>query len=127
MSRTPRLFLVLGAACAALAVAAGAFGAHALRDAVPPERLATWATAAHYGLAHALALVLTGLVAERAPGRLVRAAGWLFLAGIALFSGSLYALVLLDAPVLGAVTPLGGAAFIAGWGCLAAGVTRYGR
>ena len=119
---TGRPFLVLGAVSGALAVAAGAFGAHALEGAVPPERLVTWGTAAHYGLAHALALLLAGLVAEGRPGRLVRAAGWLFLAGLVLFSGSLYALVLLDAPALGRVTPLGGLAFIVGWGCLAAGV-----
>lgn len=118
MDRTLRLFVALGALSGALAVAAGAFGAHALEGAVPPGRLATWATAAHYHLAHALALVLVGLVATHVPGRLVQVAGWLFLAGTVLFAGSLYALVLLEAPALGAVTPLGGAAFIAGWGCL---------
>jgi uncharacterized membrane protein YgdD (TMEM256/DUF423 family) len=94
---------------------------------VPPERLATWTTGEHYGLAHALALVAAGLLLERAPGRLVRAAGWLFLAGIVLFSGSLYALVLLDLPALGAVTPFGGLAFIAGWLCLGAGAWGKGR
>ena len=107
-------------------MAAGAFGAHALEGAVTPERLATWATGAHYGLVHALALVLTGLVTERHPGRLTWVAGGLFLAGIVLFAGSLWALVLLDAPALGAVTPFGGVAFIAGWGCLAAGMGRGG-
>ncbi|HLT46555.1 MAG TPA: DUF423 domain-containing protein [Rubricoccaceae bacterium] len=124
MDRSSRLFVGLGAVSGALAVAAGAFGAHALEGAVAAERLATWATAAHYHLAHALALVAAGLVAAHRPGRLVRAAGWLFLAGTVLFAGSLYALVLLDLPALGAVTPLGGVAFIAGWGCLAAGVWR---
>ena len=121
-----RLFVFLGALSGALAVAAGAFGAHALREAVPPERLATWQTAAHYHLVHALALVAVGLAAAHIPGGLVRAAGWLFLAGTVLFAGSLYALVLLDLPVLGAVTPLGGGAFIAGWGCLAAGAWGKG-
>jgi uncharacterized membrane protein YgdD (TMEM256/DUF423 family) len=124
MDRTARLFVLLGAVGGAVAVAAGAFGAHALREAVPPERLATWATAAHYGLAHALALILTGLVAGRQPARPVRAAGWLFLAGIVLFSGSLYALVLLEAPLLGAITPFGGVAFIAGWLLLGMGAWR---
>jgi uncharacterized membrane protein YgdD (TMEM256/DUF423 family) len=122
--RPDRLFLALGALSGALAVATGAFGAHALDGAVPPARVATWDTAAHYHLAHALALVLAGLVAAHAPGRLVRAAGWLFLAGTVLFAGSLYALVLLDLPALGAVTPLGGVAFIVGWACLAAGAWR---
>jgi uncharacterized membrane protein YgdD (TMEM256/DUF423 family) len=120
-ARPARLLLAAAGVSGALAVAAGAFGAHALEGAVPAERLATWATAAHYHLAHAIALGLAGLVAGHRPGRLVHAAGGLFLAGTVLFAGSLYALVLLDLPVLGAVTPLGGAAFIAGWGCLAAG------
>ena len=102
-----------------LMVAAGAFGAHALDGAVPPERLEVWRTAATYGQVHALAAVLAALLAGQAGSRLARRTGWLFLLGVALFSGSLVALVLLDAPVLGAVTPLGGVAFLAGWGALA--------
>ncbi|MDX1420589.1 MAG: DUF423 domain-containing protein [Rubricoccaceae bacterium] len=105
----------------ALAVAAGAFGAHALEGAVPDERLATWATAAHYHAVHALALVATGAAAARLAGSWMRAAGWLFAVGIVLFAGSLYLLVWLDLPALGAATPLGGVAFLAGWGCLGAG------
>ena len=117
--------LVAAAAVAGgLAVAAGAFGAHALADAVPAARLEVWRTAASYGQVHALAAVLAALVAgqagvQRAGARWALRAGWLFLAGVALFSGSLVALVLLDLPVLGAVTPLGGVAFLAGWGALA--------
>lgn len=92
---------------AAIAVAAGAFGAHALAS---HPRLDTWKTAALYHLFHAVALAIPGLpVATR----------WCFLVGIALFAGSLYALVILDAPWLGAVTPLGGVAFILGWISLA--------
>ena len=112
-----RRLLVAAALSGAVAVAAGAFGAHGLRDAVTPERLDVWRTGAAYHLAHALA----GLFAAHAgqTSRWSRRAGALFLAGTVLFSGSLYALVLLDAGWLGAVTPLGGVALIAGWLCLA--------
>ncbi|NNF59324.1 MAG: DUF423 domain-containing protein [Rhodothermaceae bacterium] len=127
MKHRARLFVVLGAVSAATAVAAGAFGAHALADAVTPERLATFQTGADYHLAHALALIAVGLTARRWGHPAVTAAGWLFLVGAVLFAGSLYALVLTDTPVLGAVTPLGGVAFIAGWLCLALGVWRTHR
>lgn len=120
----PRLLLAVGAVSGAIAVATGAFGAHGLVSLVTPERLATFRTGASYHLAHALAVVLAALVAAHVPGRAVRAAGWLFIAGTVLFSGSLYALVLLDLPVLGAVTPLGGVAFIAGWLALAFGAGK---
>ncbi len=123
----PRLLLAVGAVSGAIAVATGAFGAHGLTSLVTPERLATFRTGASYHLAHALATVLAALVSVHVPGRAVRAAGWLFLAGTVLFSGSLYALVLLDLPVLGAVTPLGGVAFIAGWLLLAYGSLGKGK
>ena len=120
--RSVRRLLTLAALSGAVAVAAGAFGAHGLRDAVTPERLDVWKTGAAYGLAHALA----GLFAAQMGRESVwaRRAGTLFLVGTLLFSGSLYALVLfgaagLDAGWLGAVTPLGGVAFIAGWTALA--------
>lgn len=125
--RTGWRLLALGAASGALAVAAGAFGAHALDGAVTPDRLAVWRTAASYGLAHAVALGVVGLWAALRPGLEVRLAGWLFLTGTVLFSGSLYALVLLDLPWLGAVTPLGGLAFIAGWLTLVRAALREGR
>ena len=111
-----RLMLVLGAALAGLAVAAGAFGAHGLRSLVVPERLVTFETAVRYHFYHALGLMVVGLLAERAGG--LGAVGALFLAGIAVFSGSLYLLVLTDTPWLGAVTPLGGVCFLAGWALL---------
>ena len=113
---TPQRLLAAAALSGAVAVAAGAFGAHALREVVTEARLATWQTAAAYELAHA---VVTAVAASR-PDRWAQRAAGLFLAGTLLFSGSLYALVLLDAAWLGAVTPLGGAAFIAGWLALAA-------
>lgn len=118
-----RIVTVAGA-LGALAVGLGAFGAHALREAVPPERLGTWQTGASYHLAHALAAALAGVVAAWKGSGAAVWAGRLFLIGIVLFSGSLYALVLLDLDVLGAVTPLGGVAFIAGWIALAVAAWR---
>ncbi len=114
-----RTFLVLGAVLAGLAVALGAFAAHGLAPRVSPERLQTFETGVRYQMYHALALLLTGWLLHQlgAPGLSV--AGWCFLAGIVLFSGSLYVLVLTDTPWLGAVAPLGGTAFILGWGVLA--------
>jgi uncharacterized membrane protein YgdD (TMEM256/DUF423 family) len=114
-----RTFLALGAVLAGVGVAAGAFAAHALAGLVPPERIATFETAARYQVYHALALLAVGLLAERSAPRALRTAGWLFVAGTALFSGSLYLLVLTDTPALGAVTPLGGVAFLSGWALLA--------
>lgn len=114
-----RLFLAAGSISGGLAVAAGAFGAHALKARLPADLLAVWQTGAQYQLAHALALVAVGLLAGRAPGAATAAAGWLFLAGTALFSGSLYALALTGVRALGAVTPLGGVAFLGGWAALA--------
>lgn len=114
-----RLFLAAGAISGGLAVAAGAFGAHALRSRLPPDLLAIFQTGAQYQLAHALALLACGWMAARAPGGAASAAGWLFLAGTVLFSGSLYALALSGIRVLGAITPLGGIAFLGGWAALA--------
>ena len=116
MSRT---FFVLGALSAFLAIAAGAFGAHALRPRLSPDLLATFETGARYQMYHALALMAVAWAVQRWPGTLAEWAGWLFVAGTLLFSGSLYALALTGVRWLGAVTPLGGLAFLAGWICLA--------
>ncbi len=127
--RTPRLFLVLGAVLAALGVAAGAFGAHGLRASVSPDRMVVYETAARYQVYHALALLAVGLLAERRRGaslRRLRGAGWAFAVGTVLFSGSLYALVLTGTPALGIITPVGGVAFLAGWGLLAWAVLDRG-
>ena len=121
-----RILLAAGVA-GALAVALGAFGAHALRAAVSPDRLGTWQTGASYHLAHALAAGVAGVVAAWTGARAAVWAGRLFLIGIVLFSGSLYALVLLDLGVLGAVAPVGGAAFIAGWIALAVAAWQIQR
>jgi uncharacterized membrane protein YgdD (TMEM256/DUF423 family) len=117
-------FVVIGAILAAAAVAAGAFGAHALAARLTPERLATWETAARYHMYHALALVLLGAVTARWPSPLLHAAGWLFVAGILIFAGTVYTLALGGPRWLGAVTPLGGLALIIGWLVLAVGVAR---
>ena len=114
-----RLFFGLGAASAFVAVAAGAFGAHALRARLSPELLAVFETGARYQMYHALGLMAVAWAATRWPGALPQWAGWLFVGGTVLFSGSLYALALSGVRALGAVTPLGGVAFLAGWVCLA--------
>jgi uncharacterized membrane protein YgdD (TMEM256/DUF423 family) len=114
-----RIFFGLGALSALLSVAAGAFGAHALRARLTPEHLAVFETAARYQMYHALGLLAVAWAWTRWPGGLPLWAGWLFVAGTVLFSGSLYILALTGIRWWGAVTPLGGAAFLAGWLCLA--------
>jgi uncharacterized membrane protein YgdD (TMEM256/DUF423 family) len=119
-----RTFLALGAASAAISVAAGAFGAHALKARLPPDLLAVFETGARYQMYHAVGLALAGWAASRHAGAAAAWAGWLFLAGTLLFSGSLYALALSGVRALGAVTPFGGVAFIAGWIALAVAALR---
>lgn len=116
-----RLFFGLGAGSAFIAVAAGAFGAHALRARLSLELLAVFETGARYQMYHAFGLLAVAWAAARWPGALVNWAGWLFVAGTVLFSGSLYALALSGVRWLGAITPLGGVAFLAGWICLLLG------
>jgi uncharacterized membrane protein YgdD (TMEM256/DUF423 family) len=108
-------FLLLGAVFAFVGVAAGAFGAHALEARLPADLLAVYETGVRYELVHALALLFVGLAADRWPQAGWGRAGWLFVAGTILFSGSLFALSLTGLRVLGAVTPLGGLCFLAGW------------
>lgn len=120
-----RTFLALGALSAAVSVAAGAFGAHALRARLSADLLAIFETGARYEMYHALGLVAAAWAASRAPGSgAAWWAGWLFVAGTVLFSGSLYALALTGVRALGAVTPFGGVAFIAGWIALAVAAVR---
>ena len=119
-----RTFFSLGAGSAFVAVAAGAFGAHALRSRLSADHLAVFETAARYQMYHALALLAVAWAVSRWAGALPTAAGWLFVAGTVLFSGSLYALALTGVRWLGAITPLGGAAFLAGWLCLALAARR---
>ena len=117
-----RLFFSLAALSALLSVAAGAFGAHALRARLSPESLAIFETAARYQMYHALGLFAVAWAVSRWPGSLSQWSGWLFVLGTVLFSGSLYALALTGMRWIGAITPLGGAALLAGWLCLALSV-----
>lgn len=119
-----RLFLIIAAFSGAISVGAGAFGAHALRARLEPRLLEVFQTGAQYQMYHALALVGVAWVASRWPGTLSTASGWLFVAGTVLFSGSLYAMAITGVRALGAITPLGGVCFIAGWVTLALAVMR---
>jgi uncharacterized membrane protein YgdD (TMEM256/DUF423 family) len=114
-----RVFFVMGAGSALIAVAAGAFGAHALRARLTPEYLLVFETAARYQMYHALALLAAAWAVNRWAGALPVWAGWSFVIGTVLFSGSLYGLALTGLRWLGAITPLGGVAFMLGWVCLA--------
>jgi uncharacterized membrane protein YgdD (TMEM256/DUF423 family) len=113
-----RVFFGLGAVSAMLAIGAGAFGAHALRARISPEHLAIFETGARYQIYHALALLAVAWAVSRWPGSLPVFAGWLFVLGSILFSGSLYILALTGVRWWGAVTPIGGLAFLGGWVCL---------
>jgi uncharacterized membrane protein YgdD (TMEM256/DUF423 family) len=119
-----RLFAALGAISGLISVAAGAFGAHGLRARVSPDLLAVFETGARYQMYHALGLLLVAWAASRWPGAATTAAGWLFVVGTVIFSGSLYALTLSGVRALGAITPIGGVAFLAGWGALAWAAVR---
>ena len=119
-ARLPIFWIVIGAINGFCAVAAGAFGAHGLRATVPPEQLAWFELAARYQIIHALAIVAVGLLGRSVTRSVaVSCAGWLFLVGIVLFSGSLYSMGLTGVRWLGAVTPFGGVALLLGWAALA--------
>ena len=119
-----RTFFTMGALLAGLAVGAGAFGAHALRDRLTPDMLAIFETAVRYQMYHALALLAVAWATTRWPDSSAVLAGWCFVAGIVVFSGSLYVLALTGVRWLGAITPLGGLAFLAGWALLVWTVSR---
>ncbi|HXG01682.1 MAG TPA: DUF423 domain-containing protein [Bacteroidota bacterium] len=121
---TSELFVVLGCVSAALGVAAGAFGAHGLRGTLAPDLLAVYETAVRYQMYHALGMLAAGWLGTRFTSRFVAVAGWCFVTGTVLFSGSLYVLTLAGVRWLGAVTPFGGLAFIIGWLLLAVGVRK---
>jgi uncharacterized membrane protein YgdD (TMEM256/DUF423 family) len=116
-----KIFLIIGTILAGLAVALGAFGAHGLKKLVGPETISTYQTGVQYQMYHALALLLLGVLYERSPGSLINFAGFFFIAGVVLFSGSLYLLVSLKAmnklgtTGIGIMTPIGGLLFIVGW------------
>jgi uncharacterized membrane protein YgdD (TMEM256/DUF423 family) len=117
-----RNWITLGSLMAGIAVASGAFGAHVLegRTGITPERLAQFETGARYQMYHAIGVILSGFVMSRLRprGTLAKGSAWCFLAGIILFSGSLYLLVLTDQKFWGMIVPVGGVSFLAGWGLL---------
>lgn len=117
-------FLLMGSIFAGLAVAAGAFGAHFLKGILDAPMLAAFETAVRYQMYHALGLCIVSWAIERHPDARFAVVGWLFTVGILLFAGSLYGVSLSGVRWLGALTPLGGAAFIAGWGFLAWGLWK---
>jgi len=119
-----RTFGALGALSGFVAVAAGAFGAHALRAHLTPALLLVFETGARYQMYHALALLIVAVAYAHRPVPALRAAGWLFTAGSIIFAGSLYALALSGARIFGAITPVGGLCFLAGWLCLASAFVR---
>ena len=115
-----RIFLAIAAALGGISVVLGAFASHALKDKLSDRALEIWETGTKYQMYHALALILVALLISRFPNStLLVVAGYAFVAGVTIFSGSLYALSLSGIKWLGAITPLGGAAFIVGWACLA--------
>ncbi len=122
-----RNFLIIAAISGLLLVMLGAFGAHALETRLPAGHLIWWQKAVTYQGLHTLALLGVGLLALSHPSRSLQTAGWLFLAGILLFSGSLYLLALTGLRTLGMITPLGGSAFIGGWFALALAAWRLPR
>jgi uncharacterized membrane protein YgdD (TMEM256/DUF423 family) len=112
-------FLLVGSVAAFLAVALGAFGAHGLRGRLSPEMMSVFQTGVQYHMSHALAILLVGAIMGRLSGWLIQTAGWCFVAGIIFFSGSLYLLAVTGVTILGAITPIGGLLFLAGWASLA--------
>jgi uncharacterized membrane protein YgdD (TMEM256/DUF423 family) len=119
-----RVFFLLGSVSAALGVTLGAFAAHGLRGRLDTDMLNVFETGVRYQMYHALALLAVGWASTRWPGSATSAAGWCFVAGTMVFSGSLYALSLTGQRWLGAITPFGGLAFIAGWVLLVAHLGR---
>ncbi|MFF2091958.1 DUF423 domain-containing protein [Paenibacillus sp. NPDC058174] len=118
-------YFAVGAFGAALAVALGAFGAHGLKEVLSDRLLTIFETGVRYHMYHSLGLMLVALLADRlGESKLLRTGANLLIAGVVIFSGSLYALALSDVSVLGAITPVGGVAFLSGWGCIIAAALR---
>lgn len=115
-----RTFLLIGSILGFLGVVLGAFGAHALKSRLSPDMLAVFETGVRYQMYHVFALlIVAAAIGHSGNARLLVTAGWLFFAGILLFSGSLYVLALTSVGILGAITPIGGVLFLIGWACLA--------
>jgi uncharacterized membrane protein YgdD (TMEM256/DUF423 family) len=124
MNSIAKLFLSIGSISGALAVMLGAFGAHGLKDKLSEKMLANYMTGVEYHFYHTLSMLAVGLLAMHFQSRLLSAAGWAFIIGILIFSGSLYVMALTGITKLGAITPIGGLAFIFGWVLLALAVIK---
>ena len=120
------IFFALGSGLSLLGVVFGAFGAHALKSKLSPEMLETFEVAVRYQMYHSLGLIAAAWAVSQWQNQLTAASGWCFFAGILIFSGSLYVLSLTGIRWLGAITPIGGLAFIVGWGCLTFAAIRGG-
>ncbi|MBE0585794.1 MAG: DUF423 domain-containing protein [Desulfofustis sp.] len=119
-----RIFFTIGALSAFIGIAAGAFGAHGLKSKLSPEMLTVFEVGVRYQMYHAFALIAAAWALSKWPSPLVTTGGWLFVIGTLIFSGSLYLLSISGVKWLGAITPLGGLAFLAGWLCIAIGVWK---
>ena len=124
MNTIAKLFLCIGSISGALAVMIGAFGAHGLKDKLSEKMLANYMTGVEYHFYHTIALLIVGVIALHYPTRSLAASGWAFTIGILIFSGSLYVLAMTGITKLGAITPIGGLAFIIGWVLLAVAVLK---
>jgi uncharacterized membrane protein YgdD (TMEM256/DUF423 family) len=120
-----KLFMILGAINAFVAVALGAFGAHGLEGKIPDKYLEVWKTGVTYQMFHATGLMIIGLTSGKIAGPLITWSGWLMFIGILLFSGSLYVLSVTQIKILGAITPLGGVSFLAAWVLFIIAVYKY--
>lgn len=120
-----KLFIILGAVNAFIAVALGAFGAHGLEGKIPDKYLATWNTAVDYQMFHAAGLLVIGLLAGKISSPLINWSGWLMFIGIILFTGSLFVLSITQIKVLGAITPLGGVSFLVAWVLMIIAAYKY--
>ncbi len=119
-----KIFLLIGSIVMALSVAIGAFGAHGLEPKLTEKMMKNYQTGVHYHMVHGIGLLIVGIIALKLTSTSLHAAGWSFLIGIILFSGSLYAMALTGITKLGAITPIGGLAFIIGWVLLGTAVTK---
>lgn len=120
-----KVFIILGAVNACLAVALGAFGAHGLEGKLSAHYLDIWQKAVQYQMFHAVGLLAVGLLGMKISGSLINWTGWLMFIGIILFSGSLYILSVTQISVLGAITPIGGVAFLAAWVLMIIATYKY--
>jgi len=124
LSETSRTFIIIGSIAGFLSVALGAFGAHGLKQLLSSELMAIYQTAVSYQIYHSLALILIALIFQHQQNKYIKAAGWIMLAGMLVFSGSLYLLTLTDTRWLGAITPIGGTLLLISWLLLGLGVFK---